>query len=74
VTTVTFRPFGRDVAESYVATREPLDKAGAYGIQGKGAALVEGIEGDYTAVVGLPVPLLLRLMKEGGISYRFGAP
>ena len=49
-----------------------MDKAGAYGIQGKGAALVSRIEGDYTAVVGLPVPLLVRLLEEAGYPYLFG--
>ncbi len=71
-TAVSFRPFGRALAEAYVRTGEPMDKAGAYGIQGKGAALVSRIEGDYTAVVGLPVPLLVRLLEEAGCPYRFG--
>jgi septum formation protein len=73
VTAVTFRPFSAESAEAYADTGEPLDKAGAYGIQERGAALVERIEGDYSAVVGLPVPLLLRLMETAGIPYRFGA-
>jgi septum formation protein len=49
-----------------------MDKAGAYGIQGNGAVLVTGIVGDYSAVVGLSVPLLLRLLEEAGAPYRFG--
>lgn len=73
VTAVTFRAFGRATAEEYAQTREPMDKAGGYGIQGLGAALVERIEGDYSGVVGLPVPLLLRLLDEAGVSYRFPA-
>ena len=73
VTTVTFRSFNAEAAEAYADTGEPLDKAGAYGIQEMGAALVDRVEGDYSAVVGLPVPLLLRLMETAGIPYRFGA-
>jgi septum formation protein len=72
VTTVSFRPFDRSFAEGYVRTGEAMDKAGAYGIQGKGAALVRGIEGDYTTVVGLPVSLLLRLLEAAGRPYDFG--
>ena len=71
VTAVTFRSFGEETALAYAKTREPQDKAGAYGIQGRGAALVERIEGDYTGVVGLPVPLLLRLLEQAGKPYRF---
>jgi septum formation protein len=54
-TEVSFYPFSRDIAAAYVATGEPLDKAGAYGIQGSGSFLVERITGSYTNVVGLPL-------------------
>jgi hypothetical protein len=56
VTRVRFRPFDRTTARHYAATGEPMDKAGAYGIQGLGGTLVEGIEGDFSTVVGLSVP------------------
>ena len=71
-TEVAFRPFGADVARAYVATGEPLDKAGAYGIQGLRAALVTEIRGDYYTVVGLPIPLLMRLLEESGRKHTFG--
>lgn len=61
-TAVTFRPLtARDIA-TYLATNEWQDRAGAYAIQGVGAALVERIEGDYLNVVGLPAALLVRLL------------
>lgn len=63
-TKVTFRPLERDEIERYVATGEPMDKAGAYGIQGKGALLVQGIVGDYFNVVGLPLGLLASMLRE----------
>ncbi len=70
---VRFRPFSREAAEAYVATGEPMDKAGAYGIQGLGAALVDSVNGDFYAVMGLPVARLLDLFRaEGGLEYRFG--
>jgi len=72
-TEVAFRPFDEIQAQAYVATGEPMDKAGAYGIQGRGGALVREIRGDYSNVVGLPVPLLLDLLEAGGIRYAFGA-
>ncbi len=72
-TEVTFRPFSPDRARAYVATGEPLDKAGAYGIQGLGAALVTEIKGDYSCVVGLPVALLMKLFEESGWEYTFAA-
>jgi len=72
ITNVTFRRVSDDFLQAYVATGEPMDKAGAYGIQGYGAALVERIEGDFFSVMGLPVRLVLNLMKEAGREYRFG--
>jgi nucleoside triphosphate pyrophosphatase len=64
VTQVTFRELGDADLDWYLATGEWRDRAGAYAIQGKGAALVDSIQGDYWNVVGLPVPALLRLMPD----------
>ena len=72
-TRVRFRAFDEVVARRYVATSEPLDKAGSYGIQGLGAALVDGIEGDYFTVVGFPIPALMRLLEAAGFRYDFGS-
>lgn len=71
-TGVVFRPAADDWLRDYVATNEPMDKAGAYGIQGFGAALVERIEGDFFGVMGLPVRLVLDLLAAAGRPYRFG--
>lgn len=71
-TAVTFRPADPALLRDYVATGEPRDKAGSYGIQGYGAALVEKIEGDFFGVMGLPVGLVLQLLAEAGYPYRFG--
>ncbi len=71
VTDVTFRPLSDTQIADYVATGEPLDKAGAYAIQGKGAALVEGIRGDFFGVMGLPLRLALELLERFGVAYRF---
>ena len=71
-TLVTFRPASRSFLEAYVATGEPMDKAGAYGIQGYGAALVERVEGDFFTVMGLPLRLVIDLMGEAGWMYEFG--
>jgi len=68
---VHFRPFDRDIAEAYVATQEPMDKAGAYGIQGFGAAIVERIEGDFFAVMGLPIGRMLAVLRAAGWRYNF---
>lgn len=70
-TEVTFRSADEAYLRAYVATGEPMDKAGGYGIQGWGAALVERIEGDFFSVMGLPVRLVLRLLEEAGYGYRF---
>ncbi len=71
---VKFRRLREDEIEAYIATGEPMDKAGAYGIQGFGATIVERIEGDYFAVMGLPLVRLVGLMRDVGVRYRFGAP
>ena len=67
VSRVVFLPFSRDTAIAYINTGEPFDKAGAYGIQGKGAALVEELHGSYSNVVGLPLGQVLALLKRCGI-------
>lgn len=64
VTKVYFRNLSDTEIEKYIKTKEPLDKAGAYGIQGKGAILVEKIEGCYYNVVGLPIAKLLEMLKK----------
>jgi septum formation protein len=63
-TRVTFRPLSEAWIEWYIATGEPFDKAGAYGIQEYGALLVERVVGDYFNVVGLPLPTLVRRLEE----------
>lgn len=69
---VTFRGLSDDEIERYIATNEPMDKAGAYGIQGYGATIVERVDGDYFAVMGLALNQLVRLMREAGLRYDFG--
>ena len=71
VTNVVFRRLDEAFLEAYVATGEPMDKAGAYGIQGYGAALVERIDGDFFSVMGLPIRLVLELLDAAGQPYRF---
>jgi septum formation protein len=71
-TSVTFRRCDDALLRDYVATGEPRDKSGAYGIQGWGAALVERIDGDFFSVMGLPVRLVIKLLAEAGHEYRFG--
>ncbi len=63
-TIVTFSPMSDDEIDGYVATGEPMDKAGAYGIQGLGGVYIPRIEGDYYNVMGLPINSLYYLLKE----------
>lgn len=66
-TTVTFRSLSPEQIKRYVDTGEPMDKAGAYAIQGKGALLVESITGCYSNVVGLPLVKLSQLLEQQGV-------
>lgn len=69
-TDVTFYPVSREEIQDYIATGEPMDKAGSYGIQGLFGIYVKGICGDYNNVVGLPVARLFHEMKKSGINLR----
>jgi septum formation protein len=69
---VTFHPMSRTEIDAYIATGEPMDKAGAYGIQGYGATIVSRVDGDYFAVMGLPLQRLTRVLGSLGIRYGFG--
>jgi nucleoside triphosphate pyrophosphatase len=69
---VTFRALDPAEIQRYIATGEPMDKAGAYGIQGYGATIVKRIRGDYFAVMGLPLGLLVKLLGKVGLHYEFG--
>ncbi len=68
VTDVTFDTLSENAIAAYIATGEPLDKAGAYGIQGKALSFIPGIQGDYFNVVGLPVFLLCQMLPQFGIA------
>ncbi len=65
---VCFRTLAIEEINAYVATGEPMDKAGSYALQGAASAFVERIEGCYTNVIGLPVPLLVTMLRSYGIS------
>ncbi|HWZ60794.1 MAG TPA: Maf family protein [Gemmatimonadaceae bacterium] len=70
---VHFRPLSDAEIDAYIATGEPMDKAGAYGIQGYGATIVERVSGDFFAVMGLPLVRLTRLFAAVGLRYAFGS-
>jgi septum formation protein len=71
---VRFRTLRANEIDAYIATGEPMDKAGAYGIQGYGATIVECINGDYFAVMGLSLVRLVGLLRDVGVRYQFGQP
>jgi septum formation protein len=68
---VTFLPISDSTIANYVATGEPMDKAGSYGIQGYGATIVQRIDGDFFTVMGLPLARLVALLRRLGVSYEF---
>ena len=67
-TAVTFRELTQDEIWGYIRTGDPMDKAGAYGVQGRAALFVTGIQGDYFNVMGLPLCLLGRMLEEFGVK------
>lgn len=71
VTRVWFRTLTPERIRDYVATGEPLDKAGGYGLQGYGSVLIERIEGDCFSVIGLPVRFVVDLLEQAGYPYHF---
>ena len=68
ITTLRFRPLVDEEILAYIATGEPMDKAGAYGIQGLAAMFVVGIDGDYYNVMGLPVCTLTTMLRKQGVK------
>ena len=68
-TQVRFRPLTQSEISAYIATGEPMDKAGAYGVQGLGALLVERLDGDFFNVMGLPVLCLSRMLERFGVHF-----
>ncbi|MBU5625787.1 septum formation protein Maf [Oscillibacter sp. MSJ-2] len=71
-TAVTFRPASERELHAYIQSGEPMDKAGAYGVQGLGALLVEGIRGDFYNVMGLPLLRLSRMLERFGVTFLDG--
>ncbi len=69
-TNVTMYPMSKEQIYDYIATKEPMDKAGAYGIQGKSAIYIKKIDGDYNTVVGLPIARLYTEMLKLGIDLK----
>lgn len=68
-TAVRFRSAAEEELRAYIRTGEPMDKAGAYGVQGLGALFVEGVRGDYFNVVGLPILRLSRMLERFGVRF-----
>lgn len=68
VSNVTFKPMSDEDILAYVATKEPMDKAGAYGIQGYGSQYVEGYDGDFHTIMGLPLRRVIQTLSEFGIK------
>ena len=69
LTKIRFVPLSRELIEAYVTSNEPMDKAGAYGIQGLASCFVESIEGDYFNVVGFPVHKFCQMLEQLGLRY-----
>ncbi len=67
---VRFKKLGEKTIDWYIDSKEPLDKAGAYAIQGKGAILIEGISGDYNNIVGLPLAVLSKILMQMGVQHK----
>ena len=65
-TRVTLARLSKEQIRRYVATGEPLDKAGAYGVQGPGGVFVDRVEGNYFNVIGLPLPMLYKMLIDAG--------
>ncbi|MCI2059029.1 MAG: Maf family protein [Oscillibacter sp.] len=68
-TEVFFRPASAEELRNYIRTGEPMDKAGAYGVQGLGCLLVRGIRGDFYNVMGLPVLRLSEMLRQFGVTF-----
>jgi septum formation protein len=68
ISKVTFHPMTNEEIWSYIRSGEPMDKAGAYGVQGLGSLFVERIEGDFYSVMGLPIQLLYRMLLNQGVT------
>jgi septum formation protein len=68
-TVVTMEALSDDDIRSYISSGEPMDKAGAYAIQGRASRWISRIEGDYFNVVGLPVSLVYKMLREGGVVW-----
>jgi septum formation protein len=68
ISKVRFRQISAAEIKAYVATGEPMDKAGGYALQGTGAALIESVDGCYTNIIGLPIPALVSMLRQLGVK------